>query len=100
MVTKVTGFQVICPAEDLLYKECQDLAAFDESFLQLQDSWKMSDFKKAALSGWKHCAGQCLSMDEGSRAQDVIFTRESAAKQTAGESWLQYLLQVHRGNSH
>lgn len=50
--------QVIHPAEDLLYKECQNLAAFDEWSLQLQDSWRMSDFKKAAFSGWKHNEGQ------------------------------------------
>lgn len=54
---KATGFQVICSAEDLLYKECQDLTAFDERSLQLQDSWKMSDFKKAAFSAWKNSAG-------------------------------------------
>ena len=45
--------------------------------------------------------GEPLSVEEGSKAQQVIFTRESTAKQAAkAESWLQCLLQVHKGNSH
>lgn len=49
----------------------------------------------------QHKEWDSLSVEKGSKAQEVIFTREFTAKQTAGgESWLQCLLQVHKGDSH
>lgn len=68
----------------------------------------MSGFK-IAFSDWKHSTDNSsqhkqwepLSVEQGSKAQEVIFTGEFTAKQTAGEeSWLQCLLQVHKGDSH